>query len=154
MSGAAWRADSAGVTLPLRDYVLSYEACRAAGSDFFGTVTFPVLKPDQHLTLVLGGWGGGLVGLSNIDHLDASENATRSEMTFNNDVWYAVRIEVSVDEIFVTLAPVVFGGRKAPTMTGLPGPFFTSPREFRVVSQEVAGDECYLHFRRRKKSRD
>ena len=103
MSGAAWRADSAGVTLPLRDYVLSYEACRAAGSDFFGTVTFPVLKPDQHLTLVLGGWGGGLVGLSNIDHLDASENATRSEMTFNNDVWYAVRIEVSVDEIFVTI---------------------------------------------------
>jgi len=59
-----------------------------------------------------------------------------------------------VDEIYVTLAPVIFGGRNAPTVTGLPGPFFTSPREFRVVSQEVVGDECYLHFRRRRKSRD
>ena len=58
-----------------------------------------------------------------------------------------------VDEIYATLAPVIFGGRNAPTMTGLPGPFFTSPSAFRVVSHQSVGDECFLHFRRRRGAR-
>ena len=61
------------------------------------------------MSLVVGGWGGGLVGISSIDHLDASENSTRGEMRFENGEWYRVRIEVREDDLRVWIndAPMV-----------------------------------------------
>jgi len=55
-----------------------------------------------------------------------------------------------VDEIYVTLAPFIFGGTGAPTLTGLPGSFLKTPRAFRIAKMEQIGDECFLHFRRRR----
>lgn len=54
-----------------------------------------------------------------------------------------------VDEIHTTIAPVIFGGAKAPTMTGLPGTFLPAPREFRIASFEPRDGECFLHLKRR-----
>ena len=53
-----------------------------------------------------------------------------------------------VDGIFLTIAPVVFGGRLAPTLTGLPGGFLEPPCEFEIVRQSVLADECFLELRR------
>ena len=53
-----------------------------------------------------------------------------------------------VDEIFLTVAPVIFGGRLAPTLTGLPGGFLEPPREFEIVRQSVLDGECFLELRR------
>src|SRR3954469_2783112 len=58
--------------LPRTDYELSYEAMRFEGSDFFAAATFRV--GDSYLTLVNGGWGGNVTGLSSLDGMDASEN--------------------------------------------------------------------------------
>jgi hypothetical protein len=66
---------------------------RLDGSDFFCTTTFPVGK--DPCTLVVGGWGGSVVGLSNVDYEDASENSTSKSKTFKNNQWYRVRIRVS-----------------------------------------------------------
>ena len=55
-----------------------------------------------------------------------------------------------VDEIFLTIAPVVFGGRLAPTLTGLPGDFLEPPREFEIVRQSVLDGECFLELRCKK----
>jgi hypothetical protein len=78
----------------IRDnYELTLEGMRLDGSDFFCTTTFPVGK--GYCSLVVGGWGGGLVGLSSIDGADASENSTTKIMTFKDNQWYAVRIRVS-----------------------------------------------------------
>jgi len=49
-----------------------------------------------------------------------------------------------VDGIRLTVAPRVFGGRSAPTLTGLPAEFLNPPREFRILRQSVEGDECVL----------
>ena len=54
-----------------------------------------------------------------------------------------------LDEIHLTLAPVLFGGAHAPTLTGLPGEFLPKPREFRLVKMDTMGDECLLHFKRK-----
>ncbi len=89
----AWQ--SAG--LPRMRYAIEYEAIRVEGNDFFGTVTFPV--NDSHVSLVVGGWGGTLVGISNIDDMDASENNTRGNAFFENNRWHKVRIEVRDDEL-------------------------------------------------------
>jgi 5-amino-6-(5-phosphoribosylamino)uracil reductase len=55
-----------------------------------------------------------------------------------------------LDEIHLTLAPVLCGGAAAPTLTGLPGDFLPKPLEFRLAKMEPLGDECILHFKRKR----
>ena len=59
----------------------------------------------------------------------------------------AMLAENLVDEIHLTLAPRFFGGRAAPTLTGLPGGFL--PRSTRCTLREmrVVGGECFLRYR-------
>jgi riboflavin-specific deaminase-like protein len=53
-----------------------------------------------------------------------------------------------IDEIYLTLAPVVFGGRAAPSLTGMPGEFLPETRRFELAGFEIGEGECYLHFKR------
>ena len=85
--------------MPVRDYAISFEATRVEGSDFFAAVTFPVRNIDTCATLVIGGWGGGLVGISSIDGQDAAENSTRGEHAFENGKAYRFRLEVRENEL-------------------------------------------------------
>lgn len=89
----AWK----NAAIPATRYAIEYEAMRVQGNDFFGTVTFPV--GDAHVSLVVGGWGGTLVGISSIDDMDASENTTAGNAYFENNRWHKVRIEVRDDEL-------------------------------------------------------
>jgi hypothetical protein len=93
MTGVTYARDN----FPKTDYEVTLEAKKTAGNDFFATTTFPV--GDAFCSLVVGGWGGGVVGLSSIDSADASENATRQDMTFKAGQWYRVRIRVSKNRI-------------------------------------------------------
>jgi hypothetical protein len=93
MSGITW----SGEALPKTNYEISLEAMRVSGIDFFCALTFPVA--DTHCTFVVGGWGGGVVGLSSIDGLDASENETTDGMSFANNRWYKLRVRVLPDRI-------------------------------------------------------
>jgi hypothetical protein len=101
MTGVRFTGDWEALRLPWIQYCLTFDARRTEGQDFFATCTFPVGSAERCLTLVIGGWGGGLVGISNIDHLDASENSTRGEMRFENHQWYRVRLEVRADDLQV-----------------------------------------------------
>ena len=67
------------------------------GTDFFCTVTVPTLS--SHCSFVVGGWGGGVVGFSSLDGLDASENETSRGMRFEDRRWYRVAVEVSADRL-------------------------------------------------------
>ena len=78
---------------PRDDYELEMDAARVLGTDFFCALTFPV--GDAHLTLVLGGWGGGLCGLSCLDGLDASSNETKCFRRFERGRSYRVRLRVA-----------------------------------------------------------
>jgi hypothetical protein len=88
MTGVTWT----GKVLR-NNYELTLEGMRLDGSDFFCTTTFPV--GDEPCMLVVGGRGGQLIGLSNVDYQDASENATSSTMEFKDKRWYRVRIRVT-----------------------------------------------------------
>src|SRR5207244_3822034 len=72
LTGVSWTGDK----LPTQNYELSLLARRVDGSDFFCGLTFPV--DDSHATLVLGGWGGALCGISSFDDEDAAHNETKS----------------------------------------------------------------------------
>jgi hypothetical protein len=93
LSGITWT----GGELPLVDYEISLEAMKVDGDDFFCALTFPVAK--NPLSLVVGGWGGGLVGLSSLDGMDASENETTRVMSFAKNRWYRVRVRVTAAKV-------------------------------------------------------
>lgn len=94
MTGITWTNANA---LPRMNYEISLDAMRVDGSDFFCGLTFPVDK--DPCSLVVGGWGGGVVGLSNIDSEDASQNETTSYMNFTNGKWYHIRVRVEPEKI-------------------------------------------------------
>lgn len=81
--------------LPLTNYEISLQAKRLQGVDFFCGLTFPVGKLDRCASLILGGWGGSVTGISSIDDLDAANNATGSYQRYDDDKWYSVRLRVT-----------------------------------------------------------
>lgn len=85
--------------LPKTNYEIALEARRTGGIDFFCGLTFPV--NDSHCCLIVGGWSGAVVGLSNIDDEDASSNASRRLMTFEDEKWYKIRVRVMPEQIVV-----------------------------------------------------
>lgn len=118
LTAAKWNG-----AVPATPFELEYEARRVDGSDFFGAVTFPVRK-DESVTFILGGWGGGLVGISSIDHLDASENETGSNMKFETGQWYRIRLLVTAAKIeaWIDGQKVVDVSIEGKTLSLRPGP--------------------------------
>jgi riboflavin-specific deaminase-like protein len=53
----------------------------------------------------------------------------------------------AVDELHLTWAGLVFGGAKAPTLTGLPGNFLPRIVRARLTAMESGDGECYLTYR-------
>jgi hypothetical protein len=92
MTGINWVGE-----FPLTDYEVSLEAKRVEGSDFFCGMTFPV--KGSFCTFVIGGWGGSLVGLSNIDGFDAANNFTGRVYRFQDNRWYKIRLRVTSKKI-------------------------------------------------------
>jgi hypothetical protein len=92
LSGITW-----GGEVPRQDYEISLDAQRADGNDFFCGLTFPV--GEDPCSFIVGGWGGGVVGLSSIDGDDAAHNATTSFKEFKTGRWYAIRVRVSPERI-------------------------------------------------------
>ncbi|MFL2903602.1 MAG: DUF1080 domain-containing protein [Limisphaerales bacterium] len=89
--------------LPKTNYEIEYEAKKLNGTDFFGLLTFPV--GDAHASLVTGGWGGAVTGISSINSMDASENNTTVYLKFNKDHWYKFRLSVTPDNLSVWMTP-------------------------------------------------
>jgi hypothetical protein len=97
LTGITW----SGPELPTTNYELALQAMRVEGSDFFAGITFPV--DDSFCSLILGGWGGSVIGLSSINSEDASQNATSQSRDFESGRWYNVRIRVTPAKIEVWL---------------------------------------------------
>lgn len=93
LTGVHWDGETPGKS----NYELTLEAMKLDGTDFFCAVTFPV--KESHASFVIGGWGGGIVGISSVDDLDASENETMNIEGFNEDIWYKIKINVTDDKI-------------------------------------------------------
>jgi hypothetical protein len=83
--------------LPKTDYEISLDAVKVAGGDFFCGLTFPVA--DSSCSLIVGGWGGSVVGLSSLDGQDASENDTTRSMYLETGHWYHIVLRVTPQKI-------------------------------------------------------
>jgi hypothetical protein len=91
-TGVTWQKK-----FPKANYEIALDARRVKGIDFFCGLTFPV--KNEFCTLIVGGWGGTVVGISSINGKDASENFTKQLMTFEKEKWYHLRVQVTQDSI-------------------------------------------------------
>ena len=98
LSGVHWKGKT---ELPKINYEVTLQAKRTMGSDFFCGLTFPF--QESHATLILGGWGGSLIGISSLDDFDASENETGDAYVFEDKKWYDVRLRVTEEKLQVWL---------------------------------------------------
>lgn len=109
---------------PAPPFEIELDARRLDGSDFFCGLTFPARATGECLTWVVGGWGGGLVGISSIDDLDASENETASHRSFEKNRWYRLRLKRSTERIeaWIDDAPVIDLDTSGRKLSLRPGP--------------------------------
>jgi hypothetical protein len=89
MTGITWTGDA----LPKMNYEVSVMAQRIEGNDFFCGMTFEI--NDDPCSLIIGGWGGGIVGISSLDGLDAANNETARYESFEPGQWYKIRLRVT-----------------------------------------------------------
>ena len=93
LTGITWKAKN----FPTSNFEIKLEAQRIQGNDFLCGLTFPI--GDDHASLICGGWGGGVVGLSSVDGNDASENSTSTYLDFKNGQWYSFRVRVDDENV-------------------------------------------------------
>lgn len=93
MTGITWQDKD----FPTDNFEVRWKAQRAKGGDFFACLTFPVGK--EFCSVVVGGWGGGVVGLSSINDADASENEATRYRSFDNERWYSFILTVTSEKI-------------------------------------------------------
>jgi hypothetical protein len=107
--------------IPAYGYELALDAMKLEGSDFFCGLTFVV--GDSCCSLIIGGWGGGLVGISSIDGNDASMNETTKFKDFPARQWFRVRVRVTREKLEAWLgeeqvANVALAGRRITVRPG------------------------------------
>ena len=95
-TGITWLKD-----FPKVNYKVSLQARKTSGNDFFCGMTFPV--NNEFCSLIVGGWGGPVVGLSCIDGKDANNNETKIMKNFEKDVWYNIQLLVSDSTIIARI---------------------------------------------------
>jgi len=91
-TGINWTND-----FPKMNYEVALDAMRVMGSDFFCGLTVPV--GTNFCSLIVGGWGGSLIGISSLDGMDASENETTKFGSFESGRWYRIRLRVTEKRI-------------------------------------------------------
>lgn len=96
LTNVRWKGE-----VPTAPFELELKAKRVDGTDFFCAVTFPARGVEECVTLIVGGWGGGLVGISSIDGKDASENEAQKFHTFETGAWYQIRLVRAGEKIKV-----------------------------------------------------
>ncbi|HEU0276028.1 MAG TPA: RibD family protein [Candidatus Udaeobacter sp.] len=52
-----------------------------------------------------------------------------------------------IDELSLTIAPYIFGGAKAPTLTGVSRKFLPATVHSSLTDMRIIGDECFLTYR-------
>ena len=91
-TGITWTGD-----FPRDCFEVEWKGIRRNNYDIFCGLTVPV--GEEYVTYVLGGWGGSVVGLSNVDFMNANDNQTTCIEEFENGTWYTFRIRVEPEKI-------------------------------------------------------
>jgi len=122
--------------------------------DFSPVVIFSTNRMAQSRRAALG--KNAVLHLSDSEHLELREVLATLGSVYGVEsvvceggpsLFRALLTEGLVNEINLTLCPRIFGGMKAPTLTGLPGDFLPKSVHCTLAKMEIVGDECFLRYR-------
>jgi riboflavin biosynthesis pyrimidine reductase len=94
--------------------------------------------------------------LTDAEHLDLAEMLKTLRRQYNvrtlaceggPTLFRALLEENLIDQLNLTIAPYMFGGAKAPTLTGLSNDFLPSSVHCSLTDMRIVGDECFLIYR-------
>jgi hypothetical protein len=97
LTGRPYSAVTWQGTFPRENYEVALQAKKNAGDDIFCGVLFPV--GTNYCSMVLGGWGNQVTGLSCVNYLVAADNDTASYGAYTTNRWYSVRLRVTEERI-------------------------------------------------------
>src|SRR5215470_3319238 len=98
----------------------------------------------------------GILHLTDAEHLDLREMLETLRNQYNiravaceggPTLFRALLEEDLVDQLNLTIAPYMFGGATAPTLTGLSNKFLPASVHCSLVKMRTIGDECFLTYR-------
>lgn len=122
--------------------------------DFSPVVIYSTARMPRRVQTALAGKAalhlhpGGTVDLEKmLAHLRSCYKVKRLACEGGPSLFRALLAGNLVDEINLTLCPRVFGGGRAPTLTGLPGGFLPRPVSCALAAMEVRDGECFLRYR-------
>jgi riboflavin-specific deaminase-like protein len=84
---------------------------------------------------------------SMLSHLRSAHKVRRVVCEGGAELFRSLLVAGLVDEINLTFCPHIFGGTKAPTLTGLPGDFLPETTHWQLAKMAVIGEECFLRYR-------
>ncbi len=144
LTAARWQGE-----VPRVPFEVEAEARRIDGVDFFYSVTFPGRTGDEAATLVVGGWGGALVGISSLDGLDASENRSAAVRSFETGRWYRIRLRVTDERIeaWIDGEPVIDVSTESRELSLRPGPI-DACLPFGVATWQTTGEVRGMRWRK------
>ena len=122
--------------------------------DFSPVVIYSTARMPRKTQLALAGKAalhlhpGRAVDLGKmLAHLHSYYKVKRLVCEGGPSLFRSLLAEGLMDEINLTLCPLVFGGLGAPTLTGLPGQFLPHPLSCALAGMDVHDGECFLRYR-------
>jgi hypothetical protein len=94
---------------PTMSYELKLEAMRVEGSDFFVALTLPI--EESFCTVIIGGWGGMVCGISCFNYMSAAENQWTRGIALESNRWYTLRVRVMPNVMQVFLDDKLYHAR-------------------------------------------
>jgi hypothetical protein len=82
---------------PRTNYEVELKAKKIDGNDIFCGLLFPV--GTNYCTMILGGWGNSVIGLSCVNYMAAADNETAVIKSFRANEWYDVKLRVTPEKI-------------------------------------------------------
>jgi riboflavin-specific deaminase-like protein len=129
---------------------LSWKVFQTPGSQI---IVFSTRKMPQRLRASLGQHADLWIFSSPQVDLAATLRILRSDYRVRTVVCeggprlFGALLEIgAVDDLHLTWAPLIFGGAKATTLTGLPGRFLPATIRCRLRKMQVEGNECFLTY--------
>ena len=95
--------------VPTMNYEVTLDAMRVEGSDFFIGLTLPI--ETNFFTVIIGGWGGSLCGISSFDYNDASQNPWSESVALENNRWYTLRVRITPGVLQIFLNDTLYRAR-------------------------------------------
>jgi riboflavin-specific deaminase-like protein len=82
-----------------------------------------------------------------LETLRTKYNVRRLECEGGPTLFHALLERGLIDQLNLTIAPYLFGGAKAPTLTGLSKEFLPASIHCSLIGMRTIGDECFLTYR-------